>query len=241
MLTLHCFGPNLNLPDPSPFVLKVDCYLRMANIDFQTKPGIANLKASPTGKLPFISEKLAQENRLVNDSQAIIDHLKANYNDIDSWLSQKQLAQCYLITKSLDENFYFALVYSRWLDPESWPVIKKAFFRRLSPFLQLIVPPLYKRKVFKDCFAQGIARHTPQQVVELGKKTMQALDCLLGDNEFIMGDKPCSLDACVYGFLAACIQVDLDNEFNRSARSFTNLVNYCERIRQRYYHANDTV
>ena len=51
----------------------------------------------------------------------------------------------------------------------------------------------------------------------------------------MFGEQPSSLDATVYGFLCEFILSDIDNAFNERAFSFKNLVQYCERIRDKYY------
>ena len=111
MVTLFSFGPNLGMPDPSPFVLKVDAYLRMTGIEFKHLSRMSNLRKSPKGKLPFIEH----QGKVVADSQFIFEYLKREFGDtLDEQLTDEQKAIAYLVTKSLDENLYFALVYSRW-------------------------------------------------------------------------------------------------------------------------------
>ena len=39
----------------------------------------------------------------------------------------------------------------------------------------------------------------------------------------------------VYAFLAEAILVDLDNDFTRLARQYSNLNDYCQRIQQQYF------
>ena len=50
MIKLHIFGDFGRLPDPSPFCVKVDCYLRMAGLPFETVAGMDNLQKAPKGK-----------------------------------------------------------------------------------------------------------------------------------------------------------------------------------------------
>ena len=241
MIQLHSFGSNLGVIDPSPFVLKVDAYMRMAGIEFEHVPTLNNLKIAPKGKLPFITDN----GSTIGDSQLIIEHFQqqAEYN-LDVHLNSQQKAICYLTTKSLDENLYFILVYSRWLSEDTWPTIKDAFFKEMPAPLKLIVPNMLRKGVKKGLTGQGMARHSPQELQHMMRKNMQALSDLLGDNHYFFNQQPCSLDATVYAFLTAFISVSIDNPFNAIAREFDNLTHFCKRIDERFYEKashNDTV
>jgi len=125
MIKLYTFGEKFGVADPSPFVLKVDAYFRMAAIEFENINLPNNLTKAPKGKLPFIDDG----GEIVADSQAIIEHVKSYSNkDLDKDLTNEQQAIAYLVTKSLDENLYFVLVYSRWVRDDTWPLLKEAFF-----------------------------------------------------------------------------------------------------------------
>jgi len=220
------------MPDPSPFVLKVDAYLRMAGIEHELKPGLGNMKKAPKGKLPFISHN----GKTVADSQFICDYLKREFGDkLDQQLTAEQKAIAYLVTKSLDENLYFALIYSRWIYPDSWRVVKKVFFRRLPFWMKLFVPALVRRKTAQRIEKQGMSKHSVEEIKDICRKTFHALSDLLGDKKYFFGNTPCSLDATAYAFLAEFILAELDNPFNDIAKSYPVLVDYCKRIQTEFY------
>ncbi|EPJ43442.1 MAG: hypothetical protein OFPI_43020 [Osedax symbiont Rs2] len=232
MIKLYSFGENFSVIDPSPFVLKVDAYLRMANIEYETIASMANLKKAPKGKLPFIDDNGV----IISDSQLIIEHLKQHSaQDLDRQLTAQQRAICYLVTKSLDENLYFILVYSRWCRDDSWPLIKQAFFGQMPFPIKQIVPNILRKKVIKGLHGQGLGRHSNSEIQQMLKQNLQSLSDLLADKQYFIADKPCSLDASAFAFLAAFILVDLDNPYNQIARQYSNLVDYCNSIQQRYY------
>ncbi|MCF6192982.1 MAG: glutathione S-transferase family protein [Kangiellaceae bacterium] len=232
MLTLYGFGSSFGLADASPFVTKVDCYLRMAGIEYEINTTSDNLKKSPKGKLPYIVDQGLK----IADSQAIIEHLVEKQNDIlDSSLSPEQKAQAYLITKSLDENLYFALVYSRWLCDDTWPIIKQQFFGFLPLIVKNIVPALVRKGVARNLKGQGISRHSDKEILHICKMNFQALSDLLGDKTYMFGDKPSSLDAACYGHLEGFVLAEIDNPFNSLSREFPVLVSYCQNIKDTYY------
>ena len=231
MITLHGFGKYFGVNDPSPMVLKVDAYMRFAKINFTTNSDSSNLKTAPKGKLPYIND--AGKN--IADSQFIIEYLKKNYVDLDADLNSEQKAIAYLITKSLDENLYFCTAYSRWLCDDTWPLIKKTFFGNLPPVVKTLVPKLVRKKIKANLYAQGLTRHSHAEILHISKQSFQALSDLLADKKYFFGDNPSSLDASAYGMLASFISVDFDNSFNQIARSFPNLVQYCQAIEKNYF------
>jgi glutathione S-transferase len=232
MITLHGFGPNFGLPDPSPFVLKVDCFMRMAELAFEVNTNTSNLQNAPKGKLPFIKDK----GHVIADSFFILEYLKKEKNTkLDDWLSEDQHALAYCISKSLEENFYWCIVYSRWMKEDTWQRVKHAFFAGLPLPLRVVVPSLVRRGVKNTLKNQGIGKHNDKEILQIADCTLQSLSSLIADKKFILGNKPCSLDATVYAFLAAVILVDIDDSLTQLARKYGNLLEYCQRMQQQYY------
>ncbi len=54
MITLYNCGPAWGLPDPSPFVRKVETPLRMAKLPYRTEA--AGFAKAPKGKIPYIDD-----------------------------------------------------------------------------------------------------------------------------------------------------------------------------------------
>jgi len=232
MIKLYSFGANFGVMDPSPFVVKVDAFMKMAQLPFEVIANADNLKKAPKGKLPFI----ADGDSTIADSQAILDHLTQQYQvSLDDHLTAKQQAQAYLLTKSLDENLYWCLVYSRWILEDTWPVTNNTFFGGLPWLLRLFVPGLIRKSVKKNLHGQGMGRHSQAEILAISDKSFAALSTLLADNAYFFGEQPSSFDATVYAILCQFISVDCTNQFNDRARSYQNLVQFCQRIEQSYY------
>lgn len=232
MITLYGFGKNLGLIDASPFVSKVHAFLNIAKLEYKTVPGQQNLGKSPKGKLPFIEDG---ENA-IGDSQSIIEYLTDQYSlTLDDHLSEEEKASAYLISKSLDENLYWCLVWSRWIQEDAWITVKPAFFSKLPFPLSSIVPPILRRKVKKSLYAQGTGRHSEQEIIEIGNKSFAALSTLLGDKSFFFGDKVSTFDATAFAFISSFTHADLDSAINDKAKSYENLVAYVDRIKQLYF------
>lgn len=219
------------MPDASPFVVKVDTYLRMSGLEYEYLGGMQNLKKAPKGKLPLLED----EGRIIPDSEIIIDYLKNEKGaDLDSWLSDEQRAMAHLITKSLDENLYWCLVYSRWVNQDTWLKLKDNFFADMSFPLKQILPPLLRSGVKSSIKKQGMGRHSEEEILAIANKSFASLEAMLGDKEYFFGDQPSSLDATVYGHVACFVSSQLENRFNQDARKYSKLVGFCDRIASNY-------
>jgi glutathione S-transferase len=113
---------------------------------------------------------------------------------------------------------------------------------RLSQFaaqlpipLRWIVPPLFLRHFSKQLHARGMGRHDESVIIEQAKADLDAVSEILGDNPYLLGDRPSSIDACVFGFLGVTVYVEGDNPLFSYAAKIPNLMRYCERMRTRYF------
>ena len=47
----------------------------------------------------------------------------------------------------------------------------------------------------------GYGRHSKEEVYEIGKKDLNAINDLIGNNKFLFSDKVCDADASLFGML----------------------------------------
>ena len=81
MITLESFGPAFGLPDPSPFVTKVEMLLKMAGLPYAVDT--SGFNKAPKGKLPYIIDN----SETIADSTFIRWHIETKYNiDFDRGL-----------------------------------------------------------------------------------------------------------------------------------------------------------
>ena len=232
MIKLFGFGACFGLADPSPFVLKVDAYLRMADIPYTYYPSLRNIKRSPKGKLPFIRDG----DKTIADSECIIDYLVNTYGDkLNTWLSPEQAAIAHFLQKSFDEHFYWCLVTSRWKTDEVWDDVKNAMFARLPSYSRGLIANVVRKSIRRALYAQGTGRHTNAEIEIITRKFLDALNNTLGGKPYLLGEQPCSADATAFAFLSELICVPLEGPLNRVGREYPSLVDYCQRIQAKYY------
>lgn len=231
MITLYQFQPALGTHNPSPFCLKLETYLRMANLPYEVADH-ADVRKAPKKKLPYIMDG----DRTIADSSFIVDYLKQTYGDpLDQDLSLPEQGISLAFRRLMEENLYWVALYSRWAEDENWNVIREVFFSDLPPVLRAVVPTLVRRDTMKKLDSQGMGRHSREEIYEIGKKDVKALSDFLGGKPFLLGDRPTSLDATGYGFLANLFRVELPSVLADYARQFDNLSEYCDRMENQFW------
>ncbi|WP_317932552.1 glutathione S-transferase family protein [Halioxenophilus sp. WMMB6] len=233
MIKVYGFGPNFGLPDPSPFVVKVITYLKMAKLPFEYNgAGLANLRHSPRGKLPFIEDG----DEVIADSSLILKYLERKYSvTLDDGLSAEQRASAFLYSKALDEFYYWIVVYSRWLADDNWPEMKIRFFGQMPRLVRSPMANIARRSVRKSLHAQGLGRFSQAELLSMAAATLQSLSTLLADKPYFFGREPSSFDAIAYGSLSAVAQSEFQGPFVEQALQHLNLLDYCDRIKAQYF------
>ncbi len=232
MIKLHQFVPAFGLPNASPFCMKLETWLRMAGLPFElVNDGMSVMKA-PKGKLPFIDDG----GQRVADTQFIIDHLKAKYGDpFDADLSPQDRALATAFQRLFEEDLYWAVVHTRWVNETGWAKTREAFFGMLKPPLKWFLPALARRGLISEMRGHGMGRHTPEQIMAIGGRDIDAVADFLADKPFFLGQQPRSIDACAYAFLANLLWAPVDSPLQRRAKGRPNLEAYCQRMKARYY------
>ena len=203
----------------------------MTNLPYQVAANADVLKA-PKKKLPYIED----QGRIIPDSSFIINYLKDTYGDpLDRHLTAEQKATMLGMQRLMEENLYWVIFYSRWVEEDTWQIVKKAYFAHLPRPLQWVIPNMVRRSALRDMYGQGIGRHNRDEVYDIGIQDVQAISDFLGDKPFLMGDKPTSLDATGYGTLVNLLRASVSSPLKDYAMGLKNLSAYCDRIHTRYW------
>jgi glutathione S-transferase len=231
MIKLYQFTPAWGLPNPSPFCMKVETYLRMAGLPYEVFNGALPFKA-PKKKLPYIEDGT----QIVADSGIIVDYLKQTYGDkLGENLSAAETAVAHALRRLFEESLYWVALYSRWIEESIWLETRQLFFGAMPPVMRDIVAGKIRRELRRALYAQGTGRHSRNEIYEIGKADLTAVSAWLEEKPFFMGSTPTSVDAIAYSFLANIIVPPLKSPLKDHAVSLPNLSAYCERMKERYY------
>jgi glutathione S-transferase len=211
--------------------LKILYYLRLAGLPFESVTGLGNLRRSPKGKLPFIRDG----ETVIADSAFIVEYLKDTYGDrLGADYTAEQLAVGRSVARMLEESTYWALVHSRWIDPENWELFTRPeFFGALPWPLKSLVPALVQRGLKRSMKGQGMGRHTPEEIYQIGQRDLAALAGVLGNKPFLLGPLPGEHDATVHAFLVCAARAPHPSPMRDYILANLNLVAYMQRMDQR--------
>ena len=235
-IRLHKFGQAWGIADASPFCLKLESFLREAKIAFDVVPfdPRRSFGKAPKGKLPFIED---EDGTVVGDSTLIIERLSQRRGiDLDTPLSDGERCVSFAFRRMLDEHFYWVGVYSRWVDEPGWSIIREMLFARTPAAIRPFVTALARRRVAAALRAQGIGRHSSDEIYAKGLADLQALSTLLGtDAWFFAQGRPTLLDLWAHAFVAEVVAPPIDSPLKAGVLTLANLVDHYRRLQARLY------
>jgi len=230
MITLYGGGPMFGLPEASPYVTKTEVQLKLLGLPYKKER--ARPDQSPKGQVPFIDDDGAR----VADSHFIREHLEKKHGkELDAGLDPRQRAEAWAIERMLENHFGATTGYARWLIPENFAK-GPAHFADGAP--EEMRPKLREEMLsrVREAFrAVGVARHSEEEIVELGVRSLAALSVLLGDKRYLFGDRPAGVDATAFAMLAGLLTPFFDSPLRRRAEGFANLVAYTARMMRELY------
>jgi glutathione S-transferase len=237
MIKLYKFGQIGDVCDPSPFCAKVEAYLRLAGLNYESVSDVQNLRKAPKSKLPYIEDN----GKIIPDSGFILDYLKATYGDsVDGHLNIVEKAIVHAFIRMIAESLCWVLLHARWKLEHNVATLNKLFFGNIPFPLNRGIAFKVRNDVLKALYKQGIGRHSDAEVFEIGNQDLRALSDLLSDKLYFFGDRPTTLDAAAYGILSQMILV---SEFTapifNKAKSYNNLVAFTHRFHEQYFHTDN--
>ncbi len=232
MLKLVTFKPAFGTSNPSPFTVKADALLTMAGLDYTHEYG--DLRKFPKQKLPVLRDG----ETLIPDSSFIQSHLEQQYGvNFDRGMSDQDKASASAFQRLIEDHLYFINLYFRW--NEHAPALRDAFFGDIPSIMRGLIFNMVQKQVLKTLHLQGMGRHSRDELIELGRQDLQALSAQLGNQPFLYGERPTSIDASLYGALHNVIDCKLDTPLKTTALKYDNLVCYCERFSRTVYNQNE--
>ncbi|AKT38217.1 glutathione S-transferase family protein [Chondromyces crocatus] len=230
MITLHGFGPGFGLPEISPFVTKTEIQLKLLGVPYQK--GAPDLEGAPKGQLPFIDDDGAR----IADSHFIREHLEKKLGkDLDAGLDARQRAEAWAIERMLENQLSAVSGCARWLDPDNFAKGPAHFVDGAPEALRPKLREQLQNDVRANYRAMGVARHTDDEILSLGIRSLDALAAFLGDKTYLFGNHPVAVDAIAFGILAGILTPFFDSPLRRRAEGYPTLVAYTARMMREFY------
>ena len=233
MLTLYSYPALFGVADNNGYGLKVFAFLKLAGLPFRHVHVFDAVKA-PRSQLPYIVDG----NDTVGDSETILAYLTKKYAPtLDAALTKAQSTQNLLITRMLDD-LYWVMSYSRWKDERYWRSFRDALLRE-HPGLTNEILGKAREYNAQRYYYQGIGRYDPDAAMARGLADLAALATLVPARTYVHGDKPSSIDAGIYGFVANIYFYDIDTPLKQFVVAHANLVRHCRAIHEAVSQASE--
>ena len=224
MLTLYSYPELFGVADNNGYGLKVYAFLKLADVPF-VHEHIFDASAAPRGQLPYVVD----DGETIGDSETIIAHLVRKYGlTIDVNLTAAQLTTNLLVTRMLDD-LYWVMSYSRWKDERFFPAFRDGFMAQHPRIDEAGMNKAREYNAQRYHF-QGIGRYPPDQAYARGLADLQVLADLIPAGGYVHGEKPTSIDAGIYGFIANIHFFPIPTPLKAFVTAHPNLVRHCEAI-----------
>jgi glutathione S-transferase len=230
-LRVYTFSPAWGLPTSGPFALKLLAWLKLAGIDyeqvFEDDP-----RKGPLGKSPWIEF----DGQRLGDSEIIMGVLAKRYGvTLDAHLTPQQNAAAHAWTRACEEHLHQVLEWELFCHPEGMAFIKAVVAAQMPPVARTLVWLMLRGHFRRQLHARGIGRHAPSMIAAKGRADLDALAAFLGDRDFLVGERPTTADAAVFGQLAPLVYWTMATPVAGYARALPRLRTYCERMRSRCF------
>jgi glutathione S-transferase len=226
MLTLYSYPTLFGVADNNGYGLKVFAFLRLAGVPFRHEH-IFDASKAPRGQLPYIVDG----GDAVGDSETILAYVTKKYGvQLDAGLTPAQRTTNLLITRMLDD-LYWVISYSRWKDERYWHSFRDALLREHP---SLTEDGLNKAREFnaQRYYYQGIGRYDPDAAMARGLADLTALAELIPAHGYVHGEKPTSVDAGIYGFIANIYFYDIDTPLKQLVTAQGKIERHCRAVHE---------
>jgi len=228
VVVLHQFERGTNMPNLSPFALKLETWLRMAGIKYVVDT--EEPQSASKNKCPWITINGME----MSDSELVIDYLTQHFNKpVSATLTPHQHGVGRAVQVMLDEHTIFFVGYKRYLlDRMSY--IHKCFSKKYR-IIFTVFWPLFIHELKKFFYVVGIGRYTEEEAMFLMFRELRALEDILGDQPFLLADTPSAYDAAVFAELTQVIYGCAPEVERRVRETHAPLVQYHERMKAKYW------
>ncbi|KAF7633663.1 hypothetical protein Mgra_00006970 [Meloidogyne graminicola] len=181
------------IPDPSPFALKLETWIRMNGLNYRNVSN-EGTKGSSKGQIPFIE----LNGRQFADSNQIIEHLRNYFKlSIDAKLNSMERANLRAYTILIEESLFRCCQYYRSID-FGWLFTEKGILPHMKGIKKVLAQKFGAKKLQSrlktGIYIQGYGRNSIMEIDEIAKKDLMTLSTLLGDKPFLFGNSPTTVN-----------------------------------------------
>lgn len=230
-LVLYQFNPAKRFPNLSPFCVKLETYLKLANIPYECKYTVST-RLNPKAKMPYVKYK----NEIIGDTSLIIERLKHDYGDkLDAQLTEKDKSVALAYKILVEDHLMPMTAYFLWIDPEGFNNFFNAVLKNRSWLVRNIFVGRMVRNVKKNLWGHGIGRHSRQEIIEFANQDIKAVAEFLDNKKYFLGDKISTVDCSIFAVIGVTLTSPSRSPLVDIIKKYPNLVQYVDRVLQEQY------
>jgi len=241
-MELEAWSEDWGLPSIDSECLKILAFSKFSGAPV-TQKSTNNPFWTPKGDLPV----LKHAGVVLTDFNSVSRHLRACNYSADYNLSPKQVAEANAFIQLMDEKLFPALKYLLWVDPKNHIEMTRPWFGSHLPFpLGLYYPNKFEGEAVR-LIESVYGQHS--DTADIGSDSMVeaavyrgAEECLtslanrLGEEHYIFGKSPSSVDAVMYAYLGPLLKAPMpSNRLQNYLKNCNNLMKFVVRVGQNYF------
>ena len=235
VVILHTYPRPLNVPNLSPFALKIETYCRMAGITYviDTEEPMGGKQMSPW---------ITINGEEINDSELILDYLEKHFNKpvaATEKLTPAQRAVGRITQVMLDEHTMGLLAMKRYVidNMEYISTILPPEMKKLVLIYRLFFSGVIKKRMW----LKGVGRFTEPEVLFFLYRDLQALADTVGKQPYLLGAEPTAFDAAAFSVLAQALCATAPEVEVQVRQKHDNLCQYFDRMKAKFWSDWDQV
>ncbi|CAH1258703.1 FAXC [Branchiostoma lanceolatum] len=228
-VVLHQFQRAKHVPSLSPFCLKLETFLRMHNIPYMT---ILDSPLSSKGKMPWIQFNQSRVEDATFSVMFLSETFHIEVNGMSGSVTSQQKAMSRAVVSLVEESLYWTVAYCRWVDHVDQTRAELPY----DGVLKFVVPWMMAGIILREMYAHGIGKNSREELYSIMEGDLKALSDLLGEQSFILGERPCEADCSLFGVLAQIMWTLPGTRAEALVKGeYINLANYCIRMRELFW------
>uniref|UniRef100_A0A914X127 Failed axon connections homolog n=1 Tax=Plectus sambesii TaxID=2011161 RepID=A0A914X127_9BILA len=222
------------IPSASPYCLKLETWLRMADITYENVDVPMSVR-SREGLVPFVELNGVE---YPDSGLAIRDLTKFLAKEaMEAHLNDEQKSASRAFEKMIEHSTMWTYGMIRYLEKfDEFAELFPPFLGPLQPLLVWMMKRSIRSGVAQRIKAVGIGCHPRDEIINIGLEDLRAVSNYLGNKHYLTGYKPTRVDATLFGFLAQVVYMPIASPHNDLIQQeCTNLKEYCDRIKGRFW------
>ncbi|MFH4978053.1 hypothetical protein AB6A40_004762 [Gnathostoma spinigerum] len=241
-MNLYVWPSDFGLPSIDTRCLQFAACAKFCAAPVTVIPSVSAWK-SPNGEYPVftVPDNNSTVSSKITDFSKFTEFLRMTAQDVilDVHLTSSEKSEIDAFAALMQHKFYPAQLHLLWCDKWNYSTVTSRWF---ASHLSFPYGLYYLESRRKRAAAYVAARkRTETELITDAIGVINLLSLKLGDNKYFYGDKPSSLDALIFGYLAPMVKLPLPSDrLQQHILACPNLIRFVESIISIYLPLSET-